>query len=199
MQYKVITPVATEPLIVAEVESHLRLTFDDTYDGVDRTWLINRITAAREYCENKTGIAFATQTLEAYMYGFPCEKYIDLPKLPLQSVISVKYKDYTGVETTLSENIDYIVDTDSLVGKIVLPYAKNWPTFTPYPVNPVKIRYIVGYSDSNKIPEIIKQAMLLLIGHWYENREAVVTGSISKEVEFAVSCLLSQYRVRWWD
>lgn len=45
------------------------------------------------------------------------------------------------------------------------------------------------------VPKTAIQAMYLLIGHWYENREAVVTGTISKEIEFAVNALLWLDRV----
>ncbi|APC45960.1 head-tail connector II [Halomonas phage QHHSV-1] len=37
-------------------------------------------------------------------------------------------------------------------------------------------------------------AMLLLIGHWFLNREAVVIGSSTAEVPMAVEALISPYR-----
>jgi uncharacterized phiE125 gp8 family phage protein len=155
------------------------------------------ITAAREYCEGFTGRALATQTLEAYPQRFPRVNEIELPCPPLQSVTSVKYTDSDGDETTMTADTDYIVDTDSTVGRIVLPYAGTWPAATLYTVNPIKIRYVAGYTT---IPRSIKQAMLLLIGHWYANREAVLIGqgTMSKEIEFAVKALLSMYRVRFF-
>ena len=161
--------------------------------------LINAlITAAREYCEGVTGRALATQTIEAYLNDFPCQNEIELPKAPLQSVTSIKYKDNAGTETTMTANTQYIVDLESDVGRIVLPYGENWPSFTPYTVNPVKIQFVAGYTTANPIPKSIKQAMLLLVGHWYENREAINVGNITKEIEFAVKALLSMYRVRWF-
>jgi uncharacterized phiE125 gp8 family phage protein len=155
------------------------------------------ITAAREYCEGFTGRALATQTLEAYPERFPCYDEIEIPCPPLQNVISVKYTDSAGDETTMTVDTDYIVDTERNVGRIVLPYAKTWPTATLYTVNPIKIQYIAGYTT---IPKSIKQSMLLLIGHWYANREAVLVGqgTMSKEIEFAVKALLSMYKVRFF-
>jgi hypothetical protein len=35
---------------------------------------------------------------------------------------------------------------------------------------------------------------LLLIGHWYANRETVVIGAASAEVPFAVEALCGQFR-----
>ena len=40
----------------------------------------------------------------------------------------------------------------------------------------------------------ITTAMLLLIGHWYENRESVVIGSTTSELPMAVESLISPYR-----
>lgn len=163
-------------------------------DATEDSLVSALITAAREYCELYTGRAMATQTLEAYANSFGCRNYIRLPMRPIQSVTSVKYKDSDGTETTLTADTDYIADMDE--GRIVLPYGETWPSFTAYTVNPVKIRYIAGYYASNLIPKAIKQAMLLLIGHWYANREAV--GNAGGEIEFAVRALLSLYRDRWF-
>jgi uncharacterized phiE125 gp8 family phage protein len=167
-----------------------------TGDSTEDNDLTRMITTAREYCENFTGRALATQTIEAYLDDFPCEDYIELPRPPLQSVTSAKYKDSAGTETTMTVTTQYIVDTDSDVGRIVLPYGVSWPSFTAYSVLPIKIRYIAGYYASNLIPASIKQAMLLLIGHWYANREAV--GQVTGQMEFTVKALLSMYRVRWF-
>lgn len=41
----------------------------------------------------------------------------------------------------------------------------------------------------------VKAAMLLLIGHWYANREAVNIGNITSSVPFAVEALLQPYRI----
>lgn len=40
----------------------------------------------------------------------------------------------------------------------------------------------------------ITTAMLLLIGHWFENRESVVVGTITSELPMAVQALISPYR-----
>lgn len=40
----------------------------------------------------------------------------------------------------------------------------------------------------------ITTAMLLLIGNWYASREAVVIGSISSELPFAINSLILPYR-----
>ncbi len=89
------------------------------------------ITASREHVEDITRRALLTQTWDYYLDEFPCSDFIRLPFGNLQSVTSVKYKDSDGTETTLTENTDYIVETNGEgCGRIVLPYGETWPSFT---------------------------------------------------------------------
>ncbi|PHM22290.1 head-tail connector protein [Xenorhabdus ehlersii] len=44
------------------------------------------------------------------------------------------------------------------------------------------------------LDEAVTQAILLLIGHWYENRTAVVVGQSAAIIPFAVKALLQPYK-----
>lgn len=165
-------------------------------DAQEDTEIEDLITSAREHCESYTRRALATQTLEAYPDHFPCRNSIELPRAaPLQSITSVKYINSDGEETTMTADTEYITDTDSPVGRIVLPYGKNWPCFTPYSVNPIKIRYAAGYNSENQIPKSIRQAMLLHIGFFHANRDAVELGP---ETDRAIKSLLAIWKVGWF-
>lgn len=49
-----------------------------------------------------------------------------------------------------------------------------------------------------EVPKTIKQALFLLIAHWYNNREAVVAANVvPREVELTVRALLNQHK-GWW-
>lgn len=55
-----------------------------------------------------------------------------------------------------------------------------------------------GKKLADGVPKTIKQALLLLIAHWYTNREAVVaSNAVPREVELTVRTLLNQNKV-WW-
>ncbi|WP_350354072.1 head-tail connector protein [Thermoanaerobacterium sp. RBIITD] len=79
--------------------------------------------------------------------------------------------------------------------------ATGWPLDCALRSDAVKIRFKAGYSE---VPKSIKQAMLLLIGHFYEHREAVnigggtVGGGEIKELPLAVSSLLRPFWVPRW-
>ena len=197
--YRIITAVTEEPVTLDEAKKHLRITEDTlSVETLEDALILSLITAAREYCEGFTRRALAEQTFEAYLDRFPRGDRFELPRPPLQSVTSLTYRDSSGTETMMAENTDYLVDLESDVGQIILPYGISWPSFTKYPVNPIKARYTAGYSATNEIPKSIKQAVLLLIGHWYANREAASAESVSREIEFSVKALLSPWKAGWF-
>ncbi len=167
-----------------------------TKGGADAedTLIEGLITAAREVCEAHTNRAFVTQTWTLYLADWPNTDCIRLPKGNLQSVESFTYTDSAGTVNTLTEDTDYLVDTYSEPGRLLLPYGGTWPSTTLSPSNPIAIEFVCGYGDvASNVPKSIKQAILLLVGHWYEHREAVLTGATSKEIEFAVKALLAPY------
>ena len=194
---KVITSPAIEPLSLAEAKLHLKV---DT--GDDDTLIASLITTARETAEVLTGRALASQVLEYVLDGFPPEsEMIYIPRPPLEELDNIKYRDYEGNETEWDAS-NYIVDADSMPARVTLAYGKYFPDYTPYPAASVRIRYTAGYRpggpDSLKIPGQISQALKLLIGHFYENRESVVVGTVANKVPFSVEALLYPYRISWW-
>ncbi|MCG5277795.1 head-tail connector protein [Providencia rettgeri] len=55
-----------------------------------------------------------------------------------------------------------------------------------------------GYQDDPEpllLSDDVKNAMLLLIGQWYENRENAISGQSFSTQPFAVSALLQPYRI----
>lgn len=187
MALKLITAPATEPITLSEAKSHLRI--DTTTDD---TLITTLITAAREYCEGFQNRAFVSQTYELWLDAWP--EYIQIPRPPLQSITSIKYYGTDNIEYTMASD-DYFVDTKSEPGRVVLAYSKSWPSTTLRLVNGIVVTFVAGYGTAGNVPLKIKQAILLLVAHWYESREAAITGAISREIEFAVHALLWQERV----
>lgn len=184
-----VTAPITEPVTLAEAKSHLRV---DTTDDDDIITAL--IQAAREWCEEFQNRSYLEQTWQLWLDAWPDDDEIVLPRPPLQSVTSVKYYDTDDTEYTLDSS-NYIVDAYSEPGRIVLAYGKTWPSTTLRPANAVVVEYVAGNSEATSVPQRVKQAILLLVGHWYEHREAVLVGSVSKEIEFAVQSLLWLDRV----
>jgi len=196
MALKLITPPAVEPVTLDEAKEHLRV------DGTNEDNLIAAlIAAARRWCEQFQRRAYITQIWELWLNEWPCDTagyskgYITVPRPPLQDVTSIKYYGTDNVEYTFDSG-NYFVDTKSEPGRVVLGYNKSWPSATLRPANGVVVIFTAGYGDTaDKVPGEVKHAIKLLIGHWYENREAVIVGSISRGIELAVNSLLWPDRV----
>ena len=107
----------------------------------------------------------------------------------------IRYYDTDDTEATFSSD-NYFADTKSEPGRIALNYGASWPSTTLRPVNGVCIIFVAGYGNAADVPQYIKNAMLLLIGHWYENREgAAIPSVVPKEIPFGVEALLWKERV----
>lgn len=134
------------------------------------------LSAARRFGEDYTKMAFAPQTWEMYLNEFPNVDYINWFKSPLTSIVSVTVKDVNGDSTVLTENTHYIVDTDTLQGKIFLPYGESWYDYSEFPYNSVIIKGVCGYTGTAPyiMPVTFKQALLLHIGYMYKFRDTEI-------------------------
>lgn len=191
MALKLVSPLAVEPISLQEAKDHLRES------GTDQDALIDSlIVAARQHAEDvETRRQFITATWDYQLDTWPDKSEIRIPRPPLQSVTSVKYYGTDGTEYTMPTT-DYIVDTKSEPGRIVLAYGKTWPSTTLRPVAGIVIRFVAGYGDTAaSVPDAIKAALKLHIGHLYEQREAVNVGNVVTELPLAYGALLDGYRV----
>jgi uncharacterized phiE125 gp8 family phage protein len=110
----------------------------------------------------------------------------------LISVTSVEYADpESGVMTTWS-SVNYDVDTQDINGWI--KPVDDWPTHMET-MNAVKVTFVAGYGAASAVPAALKSAILLLVGHWYTNREAVMVGESVAELPLAVSALVAPFRM----
>jgi len=54
--------------------------------------------------------------------------------------------------------------------------------------------YLKNAGTAVEIGDLYELAVKLLVSHWYENRNTVLVGSISKELEFALTTIITQLR-----
>lgn len=195
MSLVVAVPPTQEPFTLDEAKLHLRV------DITDDDYLIQGlIAAARKAAERITRHALLLQTWDLYLDEFPMTDRIVLAWPPLQSVTHIKYTTSAAVESTFAA-ASYQVDTYSTPARIVLKDGYSWPSDTLQVINGVVVRFVAGFGGPEDVPDDIRQAMLLMIAHWYENREAVATsGAVPKEIPFGVDALLYDYHakaMRW--
>lgn len=185
----VVTAPTEEPVSVDEAKLHLKV------DGTDEDAFIGAlITAAREHAESLQNRAYVTQTLRVALPCWPGCSVVKLPRPRLQGVVSITYKQLDGTVATVDPST-YVVDADGEPGGVMLKPGRSWPSATLYPVNPITVTYTAGYGDATDVPQRIKQALLLLVGFWFESRDVLYINGNAVGVPFTVNSLLATDRV----
>lgn len=184
MGLSLVTAPASEPITLAEAKAHCRVDITD-----DDTLISALIVTAREYCEGYLHRKLITQAWDWTMEGFP--SCFQFPFLPVSAITSVKYYDTANVQQTLSSSY-YQVDLYSTPARVHLAYGYAWPSSYERS-DAVVVRFSAGYANAAAVPQAIKQAMLLLIGHWYRSREAA--GTRVEEIPMGVQALLFPLRL----
>ena len=195
MRTALVTAASTEALRLGDVKRHLRLSTAATDE--DKELKIFR-AAARGYAEDYTGRKLIKQRWYFYRDEWPEGDTIKLPYAPLSSSPStaIVYRKSDGTSTTLSSTA-WALSTVREPGVVHLGYGESWPSDSLWNVDPIRVEYKCGYSSqSTGIPEAITHAMLLMVGHMYENRENTVPGYMGlKEIPDTAKRLLNPYRV----
>lgn len=178
----------SEPVTRSEAKLHLRVDHED-----EDTLIDDLITAARQTVERATRRQLMTATWVGRGDQFPTHGqpvYLQWP--PLVSVTSISYLDLAGDSQTWSAS-DYQVDIYGVRGNIRPAYNESYPS-TYSVANAVTITYVAGYSSAANVPKPLKQAVLLILGHLYANREATTIENI-KEVPMAAQHLMAAWAV----
>lgn len=178
---QLITPPTTEPISVDELAKNLRLLTGDTYTGTETTELQRLISAARADAEHYTGRFFAQQTWRQVFAAFA-------NPLPLHpdclSIDAVQYVDSTHQSQTLPADAYFCDTAGNCHFTTTLPAVYSRP-------DAVQITFTVGAAY---VEPTVKQAILLIASHWYENREASSPLQV-REVPFAYQWLLDSHSI----
>jgi uncharacterized phiE125 gp8 family phage protein len=185
-----VTPPALLPLTLSEVKLQLDIDYaekDDLLNGL--------IAAATAYLDGWTGILGRCLITQTWRQDFDClARTLRLPLFPVTSITSVKYDDPSNVEQTVDPT-NYELLTDDLGAYVRFKFAFVLPQIESYNPPSVRVAYVTGDADASAVPQPIKQAMLLLIRHWFDNPTAVVVGERPPvEMPMAVDALLGPFR-----
>lgn len=152
-----------EPVSIEELMGHSYI------DGDEQATLIRGyLVAARRWVENEIKTALCQRTAILYLDQFP--EVIEVRKPPLQSVTSLAYLDSSGASQTLTSTTNYRTTTASRPPRINPAYGTSWPATYPVP-NAVTLTMVIGYATALAVPEEAKQAIRLLAGAFFQNRE----------------------------
>lgn len=179
------TLAPTDPVVtLAEVRAHVRMDAMD--DDAVLTLLAEAAVAHLDGYQGVLGLCLADQEWELSYDAFPSGP-IKLPLGPVIEVVSVTYTDAVGVPQTFAP-INYEVDTSSGDGWVVPVSA--WPTTGSY-LNAARVRFRAGHSPAGAVPDALRVAVLMLVSHWYNNREG------QGQLPAAVDALITPYKRNW--
>ena len=170
MGLQLLAAPTAQPVSLAVAKQHLRIAADDTDMDAEVSRLIRAATAR---AQKATGRALAVQSWRLILDRFP-KGAISIPLPPLRSVEAIAYTDVSGVEQDLDEST-YLVNPFGLIGQVTPAMGKCWPATASQDMA-LRIDFTAGYDE---VPEDILAAILLLVGHFDQNREAATTGSLS--------------------
>lgn len=163
-----------EPLQLEEVKKHLEIAAgDSTHDDQ----LQGMIQQAREQVEHDCQVVLVNRTVTEKFNWSGDEEYWQLYYRPISSITSVTYYDSTNTQQTFSAS-NYSLDADRR--RVWLNSNAAWPT-TYDRWDGITVTYVAGYgANGGSVPQMFKQAMLLLIGYYFEERtmmgNEVITG-----------------------
>ncbi len=187
-----VTAPTTAPITLSEVKAQLRVEGPD-----DDVLLMRLINVATAYTDAKgaLGQAMITQTWAQWMGPNPTQS-IRLMLGPVQSISAVKYYDIDGALQTDVVGNYQVFGTD--FAKTIEPKSgKSWPVAQDRS-DAIAVEYITGYGDADTdVPDTIRHAMMLMVGHWYDNREQTGFDELSN-IPFGYEALLNMHRDSWY-
>lgn len=169
-----------------EAKAWLDLEYDD-----DNSLIDTLIASAISKMDGPRGIGIAcvTQTWELSLDCFP-PFLIELPGWPVKSITSVTYIDGTGASQTIPSS-EYVLDLGGDAARLSPVFGGSWPS-TRAQAGSVKIQYVLG-EEVGSVSPILKLALKQMVGHWYENREAVSEQTLM-EIPMGAMQIISDYR-----
>lgn len=185
---ELVTPPEVEPVTRTEAKIARREALDDH----EQDALIDSlIKAATQQVEEETTRQLINATWRQSLPHWPTRHggRIELRRPPVREIISVTYLDTSGVRQTL-DGSRYLLDAASpnRPGWLYPAYNTSWPDARSQPGS-IQVTFVAGYgAAAANCPETARQAIQLLAGHWFENREAV--GKVGAEIGLAYNALV---------
>jgi uncharacterized phiE125 gp8 family phage protein len=165
---EVVTKPTAEPVTLSEAKKQLEIASSDTSHDTHLSALIG---AAREQWEHDTDSVTCFQTLRlrvaSIFDGFK------LLKSPIHSITSIQYFDGSNtLQTLASSQYQLHGDQIRLAYLVTLPATvSRWDAW--------QVTYKAGHSqDGQSVPEAARAAILMLVAHYFENRDMVMSDAL---------------------
>ncbi len=175
---------AGEPVSLAEAKAFLKV--DDTAEDGLITTLIG---AARLHVEGVTGRALMAQSWRIVLDCWPENGVVKLPVSPLISVTAIAATDDNGGSHDIGlgqfrSEPDRLIVPRVVVGMPMLQERGG-----------IEIDYMAGFgTEAEEVPADLRQAVLGLVAHWHEHRDAVLIAGSGAVVPSGFDRMVAGYK-----
>lgn len=182
-----LTAPAAEPLALDDARAFLRV---DAHD--DDELIAALIAAARLAVETQTRRALITQSWRLALDCWPADGRIPVRPGPLRELTAARVYDL--VNNSYTVDLQHFVPASGACELVVMPWALMQPTRI---AAGIELDLTVGYGDApDDVPEPLRQAMRILVAHWYENRGLIVPGAMRlAALPATAAALIAPYRM----
>lgn len=174
MSLTLITPPAAEPVTLAELKEHLKIS-----GAAEDALLSGLLVAARQTIEARFQIAVMPQGWRLELDGAP-DAAVILPLSPVMSVDAVGVRRNGVTEALAPASYDAQIGPVGRV-RVRAPAAGDG-------LGALVISFTAGWPDASSAPEAMKLAIRILAAHLYENREGEPAGPV------AINTMLAPYK-----
>ena len=179
VDFTLVAGSAQQVVSLDDAKLHLRV------DGnVEDDYIEALVGSCVDYAQKYTGLELLQSTWTCNAREWNTFRMF---KTPVQSVQSIKYFDKDNNEQTLAST-EYYVTIENGCTKIEFKESVYGIELYEKP-NAIVISLTAGFAGVSVIPKSIIAGIKLMLGHLYENRQAVVTGTIATELPLGVKNL----------
>lgn len=184
------TPAARNPVPLREFAAHLRLAHGFNDDGSEDGLLELYLRNATAMVERRTGQALISRVHTLQVSCWDRKGHLVLPIGPVSSIDSVHF--VSPNETTDLDPIVWTLQPGTQRQRLT---GRLGGALWPIPAGSVAVlRFTAGHGGSwNAVPDDLRQAVLLLAAHLYENRFGELDGINAGGVPAGVLSIVAQH------
>lgn len=190
MNYNRLTFPSVDTLLITlrDVKNHLRI-MHDTEDALIQGYLDTAIFHYEDFTGRIVNVAEFRCTLDQFPQS---GKLIELMRYPVREIKEIKFVDAVGVGQVLALDSCRIDYSEPL--RLAPALNKSWPVTAPV-LGAVTIKFDCGYADAVSLRPSARQSILMMAGHFYNNRESVVVGRVTNEVPQSARLLMENDKI----
>jgi len=179
---------AVEPVALDDAKAFLKVETADDDDAIAAL-----IAGARVHIEAQTRRALITQSWRIVRDTWPDDGRVLVLPVPLRQLSAVRVYRLDG-STQSIDPAGFIVEAGR--APAALSYANGVPPAPGRVAAGIELDIVAGYGDDvGDVPADLRQAIRLMVAHWYENRGLIAQGSQVNLLPASAAALVAPYRV----